>query len=502
MTVQNRAMPHRLPFNPFARLQVGSWNFKRFGANYLLFLLLTDTLLVQLAFWSSLRLRYLLPFGATLQPELLQGQLFIPQPALHLAVGVLWLLTFLLTSVYASSYIIQWADELQRVPLAHTIAALCLAGLLYMARIELMRLAYLYFYLSVMVALIGYRILLRLWHRTQHHELSMNHVLIVGAGDGLHNLINQFNNQEWPNYRLIGFVDDGHSQQEYRAIDAPLLGAIDQVNITELVRRYQIDDVVLALPRQFQGQTVNLVEQLRNLPIHLRVMPDYFDLTFRRATIGRLGDIPVIDLHDAPMDTFQRVAKRLIDLVGASIALVLAAPIMFSVALAIKLHDGGPILYLAKRVGENGNLFTMYKFRSMVVNADTLQTAVNLQDSTGTVVHKRKNDPRVTGLGRFIRRTSLDELPQLFNVLKGDMSLVGPRPELPWLVEQYEAWQYRRLRMPQGMTGWWQVNGRSNKLMHLNTEQDLYYIENYSIWLDLQILWRTFSVVLRGRGAY
>ena len=301
---------------------------------------------------------------------------------------------------------------------------------------------------------------------------------------------------------MIGFVDDGHSQQEYRAIDAPLLGAIDQVNITELVRRYQIDDVVLALPRQFQGQTVNLVEQLRNLPIHLRVMPDYFDLTFRRATIGRLGDIPVIDLHDAPMDTFQRVAKRLIDLVGASIALVLAAPIMFSVALAIKLHDGGPILYLAKRVGENGNLFTMYKFRSMVVNADTLQTAVNLQDSTGTVVHKRKNDPRVTGLGRFIRRTSLDELPQLFNVLKGDMSLVGPRPELPWLVEQYEAWQYRRLRMPQGMTGWWQVNGRSNKLMHLNTEQDLYYIENYSIWLDLQILWRTFSVVLRGRGAY
>lgn len=502
MTVHNRTIPNRLQFNPFVRLQLGAWNFKRYGANYLLFLMLTDTFFVQLAFWSSLQLRYLLPFGAALQPELIHNQLFIPLLALHVAVGMLWLFSFLLTSVYASNYIIQWADELQRVMLAHTIAALCLAGLLYMARIELMRLAYLYFYLSVMAALIGYRVILRLWHRTQRHSISMNNVLLIGAGSGLNNLIGQFTDQAWPNYQLIGIVDDGHSGQERHTIDVPRLGAIDQVNITDLIRRYQIDDVVLALPRQFQGQTANLVEQLRDLPIHLRVIPDYFDLTFRRATIGRLGDIPLIDLHDAPIDTFQRVIKRLIDLVGAGIALLLAAPVMIIVALAIKLHDGGPILYRAKRVGENGNLFTMYKFRSMVINADQLQAAVNLQDSTGNVVHKRKNDPRVTGLGRFIRRTSLDELPQLLNVLKGDMSLVGPRPELPWLVEQYETWQYRRLRMPQGMTGWWQVNGRGNKLMHLNTEQDLYYIENYSLWLDLQILWRTVNVVLRGRGAY
>lgn len=502
MTVHNRTAPTQFLFNPFAHLRLGTWNIKRYSANYLLFLLVVDTLLVQLAFWSSLRLRYLLPFGVTLQPEGMHLQFAIPLPVIQVAVGLLWLLIFLLTSVYTSSHIVQWSDELQRVMLANTIAALCLAGLLYMARIELMRLAYLYFYLSVMATLIGYRVLLRAWHRAQGHRLSMNNVLVIGAGEGLHNLIDQFNTQAWPNYQLIGFVDDGRSREERQTVAAPLLGALGQVNVSELVRRYQIDDVVLALPRQLQGQTANLVEQLRNLPVHLRVMPDYFDLTFRRATIGRLGDIPVIDLHDAPIDTFQRAIKRLIDLVGAGVALLLASPVMLVVACAIKLHDGGPIFYQAKRVGENGNLFTMYKFRSMVVNADKQQEAVNLQDSTGNVIHKRKNDPRVTPLGRVIRRTSLDELPQLFNVLKGDMSLVGPRPELPWLVEQYEAWQYRRLRMPQGMTGWWQVNGRGNKLMHLNTEQDLYYIENYSLWLDLQILWRTVSVVLRGRGAY
>ena len=123
-------------------------------------------------------------------------------------------------------------------------------------------------------------------------------------------------------------------------------------------------------------------------------------------------------------------------------------------------------------------------------------------DALAAPAFKIQNDPRVTRVGRFLRRTSIDELPQLLNVLKGDMSLVGPRPELPWLVEKYQPWQRKRFAVPQGITGWWQVNGRSDNLMHLHTDQDLYYIQNYSLWLDLQILWRTLFVVLRGRGAY
>ena len=153
------------------------------------------------------------------------------------------------------------------------------------------------------------------------------------------------------------------------------------------------------------------------------------------------------------------------------------------------------------RVGENGKLFRMYKFRSMVVGADRmLQPYSTLSERAHQ--HKRRDDIRITRVGSFIRRTSLDELPQLINVFMGEMSLVGPRPELPWLVERYEPWQRKRFAVPQGITGWWQVNGRSDNMLHLHTDQDLYYIQNYSLWLDILILWRTVTVVLRGKGAY
>ncbi|GJM42413.1 MAG: hypothetical protein DHS20C20_26950 [Ardenticatenaceae bacterium] len=146
----------------------------------------------------------------------------------------------------------------------------------------------------------------------------------------------------------------------------------------------------------------------------------------------------------------------------------------------------------------------MFKFRTMIPNADSQREQVTeINPVNGRILFKkRRDDPRITHIGQFLRRTSLDELPQLFNVLLGDMSLVGPRPELPWLVDQYEPWQRKRFAVPQGMTGWWQVNGRSDKPLHLNTEDDIYYVQNYSIWMDIYILLKTPWVVLRGKGAY
>ncbi len=236
--------------------------------------------------------------------------------------------------------------------------------------------------------------------------------------------------------------------------------------------------------------------------MRIHVVPDYFDLTFHAATIDNIGGIPLIGLRDPAIDGFQRFGKRLMDLALAGFGLICLWPLMMVVAIAIKLEDGGPILYSSTRVGENGRLFFMHKFRSMVVNADKLQQLVSHLDENGQLIFKHINDPRITQIGRFLRRTSIDELPQLFNVLKGEMSLVGPRPELPWLVESYEPWQRKRFAVPQGITGWWQVNGRSENPMHLHTDQDLYYVQHYSLWLDIQILWRTINVVFRGRGAY
>ena len=212
--------------------------------------------------------------------------------------------------------------------------------------------------------------------------------------------------------------------------------------------------------------------------------------------------IPMLDLRAPALNDYQRTIKRLFDLVIILLFLPPASILMGIIALAIRLEGPGPIFFKQERVGENGRLFTMFKFRTMVPGAEELRHLVEHLDEDGNLVHKTQDDPRVTRTGRLLRRTSMDELPQIINILKGDMSLVGPRPELPYLVEKYEPWQRKRFAVPQGLTGWWQVNGRSDKLMHLNTEDDLYYVQNYSLLFDLFILVKTVWVVLRGKGAY
>jgi exopolysaccharide biosynthesis polyprenyl glycosylphosphotransferase len=196
------------------------------------------------------------------------------------------------------------------------------------------------------------------------------------------------------------------------------------------------------------------------------------------------------------------MSKRVFDLVVGSFALVVSLPLMALSALLVYFEDGPPVIFRQKRVGWRGRLFEIYKFRTMVKNAEQWTGQIETWDADGNLIHKQPDDPRVTRVGRILRRFSLDELPQLFNVLTGTMSLVGPRPELPYLVEKYESWQFQRFAVPPGMTGWWQISGRSDRPMHLHTEDDLYYIQNHSIWLDLQIIFRTIWVVIRGKGAY
>jgi lipopolysaccharide/colanic/teichoic acid biosynthesis glycosyltransferase len=191
-----------------------------------------------------------------------------------------------------------------------------------------------------------------------------------------------------------------------------------------------------------------------------------------------------------------------LDLTVSMVVLIVAWPLLLLIAIGIRIDSPGPMIYRARRVGENGRVFDMYKFRTMIVGADRLQDQVTQIDDEGRTIFKIKGDPRVTRLGKWLRRTSLDELPQVFNVLKGEMSLVGPRPEQPNITKTYDHWQWQRLSVPPGITGFWQVSGRSDLPMHLNTQYDLYYVRNYSTILDLKILWKTVGVVLKGKGAY
>jgi len=194
--------------------------------------------------------------------------------------------------------------------------------------------------------------------------------------------------------------------------------------------------------------------------------------------------------------------KRSFDYLFGFLALILALPVMAVSVVFVCLEDGFPVIFRQDRVGKDGQLFEMFKIRTMVRNADQLQNRVEQRAVRANLIRKMKDDPRVTRVGRLLRRFSVDELPQLFNVLGGTMSLVGPRPEIPYLAEKYEPWQRKRFDVLPGITGWWQVTSRSDEPMYLHIEDDLYYIENYSIWLDLQILIRTVWVVLIGKGAY
>jgi exopolysaccharide biosynthesis polyprenyl glycosylphosphotransferase len=229
-------------------------------------------------------------------------------------------------------------------------------------------------------------------------------------------------------------------------------------------------------------------------------------LKYQKSAILLSQNFPVKAIRNAiynPLTSRQRMIKRAFDFVVSAVLLFMILPVMVMVAIAIKIDDpNGPVFFRQERVGEGGKLFKMFKFRSMVANAEALAAQVSETDENGNVIHKVRNDPRVTRVGRIIRKTSFDELPQFINVLLGEMSLVGPRPELPRIVDTYETWQHERFNVPQGITGWWQVTGRSDKPCHLNTDQDIYYIRNYSILLDLKILFMTLPALLQGKGAF
>jgi exopolysaccharide biosynthesis polyprenyl glycosylphosphotransferase len=207
-----------------------------------------------------------------------------------------------------------------------------------------------------------------------------------------------------------------------------------------------------------------------------------------------LPEIKYVVTNYGTLTAQQRAIKRIFDIILATILLILLSPIMLIIVLAIGISGPGPILFRQVRVGERGRLFKMYKFRTMVWNAEN-----NIHYTPN---YKQPDDPRVTAVGKWLRRLSLDEIPQFINVLKGDMSLVGPRPELPQLVALYSSWQRQRFEVPQGITGWWQINGRADLPIYENIDYDIFYIRNYSVWFDLWIIARTPGALLQGRGAY
>ncbi len=416
---------------------------------------------------------------------------------LYVLFPLIWIVIFSSLSIYDGRKFLRAADELAALFLSTFIASISAAGILYLSYREVSRALFIIFVTSTFLLCLLWRVAARIYFRAYPQSLATTRrLLVVGTGPLGQAVGKQIQASPSENLALIGFVDDGYGGQS----EASPLGKLEEIRA--LIDKHQVTDVVIALPHSAYHKMSEIITCLDNLPVGVWIALGFFDLALYRTDIEDFAGIPMLDLRASAIDDYQRLIKRAFDLFFGLFALIPTLPLMALSALLIFFEDGSPVLFRQTRVGENGRLFGMLKFRTMVKNAEQLQSQVEKRDADGNLIHKSKDDPRVTRVGRLLRRLSLDELPQLFNILAGTMSLVGPRPEMPYLVEKYQPWQRKRFAVPPGLTGWWQVNGRSDKPMHLHTEDDLYYIQNYSIWLDLQIIVRTIWVVLVGKGSY
>ena len=330
----------------------------------------------------------------------------------------------------------------------------------------------------------GSRVVVRhLLEQRWRRGIGLKRVLIAGAGDLGRAVADKLIEHREMGYQLVGFVDDRASGDHIGYRGLPLIGTLDEAS--EILHRERIDQLYVALPLDDHVKMLSLVESANREIVDIRVVPDLLQVIALRAQLEDLDGIPIINIHGVPLRGFNSVLKRALDVALSAGGLVVLALPLAAIGAVIRLTSPGPALYRQERMGLDGKRFWVWKFRSMYVDAE---------QETGPV-WASEDDPRCTPIGRFLRRTSLDELPQLWNVIIGDMSLVGPRPERPFFVEQFKHRipQYMlRHKVKAGLTGWAQVNGwRGNTSLEKRIEYDLYYIENWSVTLDIKILWLT-----------
>lgn len=331
--------------------------------------------------------------------------------------------------------------------------------------------------------------------------IGVQRVIIVGMGDVGQAVLRTMVSRSELGYQVVGYVDDNPERGEMDIGRVVGLGTVDK--LAQRIHEHHIDTVIITLRWKHYHRILDLARTCSALGVDVRVVPDIFQLNMRQVQVENLDRIPLLGISEPePLSGANRLMKRALDVSLIILAAPLLLPLFIIVALAIRLEDGGSIIYATERVGENGRRFQMLKFRSMIPNADDLRQQIIEASGEDPRHPKLENDPRITRVGHFIRRTSLDELPNFINVLRGEMSIVGPRPALPDEVELYDNWHRQRLQTIPGITGLWQVSGRSEVPFDEMCLMDIYYIENWSIRFDIQIILMTVPRVLLRSGAY
>lgn len=420
---------------------------------------------------------------------------------------VIWHLLFSVFGLYASKRLASRRDEIWDIARATTLGTTVVAVFGLTFRIWVVNRVFLatFWAMSTLLVILSRTAIRAALAYARRHGRNTRNMLVIGTNPRAMQLVERIQHKPELGYKILGFADeDWDGIEEFKKQGLPLVSNLDA--LPAYVRRNVVDEVVLALPiRSYHTLASSIAAACEQQGIIVRFLPNIFDLKEARHTSDEFDGHPLISHETTITDFWGLTIKRGIDIVVSLTAIILLSPVMILAAIAVKLTSPGPIFFMQKRLGLNKRMFNIYKFRTMVTDAEArLKELEHLNEADGAVF-KMKKDPRITPVGAFLRKTSIDELPQLFNVLKGEMSLVGPRPLQVRDYELFETycgdWQRKRFSVRPGITCLWQVMGRSSTTFERWMELDLQYIRTWSLWLDLEILAKTVPAVLKGSGA-
>ncbi len=452
-----------------------------------------DLAMVLLSFFLAYKIRTFFTFVPVIYVEPLPGYLqfvFLTLP--------IWFVVFIFNGLYSSKERYGRFVEFGKIVVAVSAAVAVVLAWIFLSKTTFFsRLIIIYVWFIAIILITAARFLMHFIQKFLYRwEIGAHRVIILGGNSSSKSLIEEIRRNRSLGYNLVRVVDED---------------AVDKLG--SIFAKYKAEEIIVANTHLTQKKISDILEFSRAHHIGFKMTPDLFLVRSSHVGIETLANVPIMDFKRSPLDGWGRIIKRITDLFGSIVLIILTSPLMILTAILVKITSRGPIFYKQERVGFENKRFNLLKFRSMRVEyctgdeyggkkaAEILQKLAKKSEADGPVF-KLKNDPRLTVVGKFIRQTSLDELPQFFNCLKGQMSLIGPRPPLASEVAQYTNWQKRRLGLKPGITGLWQVSGRSEVSFDEWVRLDAYYIENWSLWLDFQIFLKTILVVIKGRGAY
>ena len=375
-----------------------------------------------------------------------------------------------------------------RIVKAHLVMAMTVMAGFFLLKVTYSRLTlFLFLGISLLLSILSRWLFRKMWVLVLKRGINQSRVLIVGVGETSQLLMEKLRKIPGLGYKVVGLIAGNGVIGDIRGV--PVLGSYN--DIPSVVRNKHIHEVIIADPLVSREKTLELIVSIGQLNLPVKIVSDLYEIITTRTELNGFADIPIIEIPPPRTRPFSTVLKSVFEYILALITFIISLPLWIIIWAAIRLSSKGSAIFRQERVGKDGKLFCIYKFRTMYQNVNNYEEAP-----------RAKDDPRITKVGRFLRRTSLDELPQLLNVLRGEMSLVGPRPEMPFIVANYNEWQRIRLTIRPGLTGLWQILGRKDLYLHENLEYDFFYIKNQSLLLDLIILLKTIPAVLKGKGAF